>query len=55
MNNANVGEWMAMGILKRMVSALREIGISGLLARLIVTFNGWTPLIITLKKGDQSS
>ena len=50
MDNADVGRWMALGVLGRMVALLRRLRINRLLARLIVALQGWTPLIITVTK-----
>jgi len=50
MDQADVSQWMALGILGRLVSFLRRLGINRFLARLIVVLRGWTPLIITATK-----
>lgn len=50
MDNADIGRWMALGVLGRVVSLLQRLRINRLAARLIVVLQGWTPLIITVTK-----
>lgn len=50
MDGAEIGPWMAMGVLGRLVSFLRRLGLNRVLARVIVALQGWTPLIMTVTK-----
>ncbi len=50
MDTADVGRWMALGVLGRLVSLLQRLRLNRLLAHLVVTLQGWTPLIITVTK-----
>ncbi len=50
MDTADVGKWMALGILGRLVSLLQRLRLNRMLAHLIIALQGWTPLIITASK-----
>ena len=50
MSNANVGRWMALGKVGRLVKLAAALKLNTLAAYLIIALQGWTPLIITVKK-----
>lgn len=50
MDAAVVGSWMRMDVVRRLVVLARRLRLNRLLARLIVAAQGWTPLIITVRK-----
>ena len=50
MEGATVGRWMGLGVVGTIVAVTRRLGIKGLLARVIIALQGWTPLIITVTK-----
>ncbi len=51
MDAAEVGRWMGLGLVGRLVSWSKAMRLNRLAASLIVALNGWTPLIITLRRG----
>jgi SAM-dependent methyltransferase len=50
MTSADVGKWMALGVLGRIVRMGHALGINRLAAGAIIALQGWTPLIITVSK-----
>ncbi len=50
MDTADIGRWMALGVLGRLVSALQRLRLNRLLAHIVIALQGWTPLIITVTK-----
>src|SRR6185369_11695461 len=52
MDNADVGRWMALGVLGRLVTLTQRLGLNRLLARATVALRRWTPLIITVSKSN---
>lgn len=50
MRAADVGRWMTLGTVGRIVALGHKLGINRLAAALIIALQGWTPLIITLQK-----
>jgi len=50
MRDADVGRWMALGKVGRVVNMARALKLTWLAAEIAVLLQGWTPLIITLRK-----
>lgn len=50
MDTANVGQWMGLGVVGRLVSLAQRLKFNRLAARIIVGLKGWTPLIVTVSK-----
>lgn len=50
MGDAAVGRWMALGKVGRLVKLAATLRLNHLAARVIVALQGWTPLIITVRK-----
>jgi ubiquinone/menaquinone biosynthesis C-methylase UbiE len=50
MDTLEIGPWMRMGVVSRLVRIARVLRINKLLARIIVVLRGWTPLIITARR-----
>ncbi len=50
MGDASVGRWMALGKVGRIVRWAAALKLNRLAAAIVITLQGWTPLIITLKK-----
>ena len=50
MTTADVGRWMALGTVGKIVSLGHKLGVNRLAAALIIALQGWTPLIITARK-----
>lgn len=50
MSNADVGRWMALGKVGRLVRLAAALKLNTLAAYVIIALQGWTPLIITVKK-----
>jgi hypothetical protein len=47
MDTVQIGQWMKMGVVSRLVHLARALRLNRIAARLIVALQGWTPLIIT--------
>ncbi len=50
MCTADVGRWMALGVVGKIVGLGQTLGINRLAAAVIIALQGWTPLIITARK-----
>ncbi len=50
MRTADVGNWMALGKVGRVVGAAQKFKLTWLAAELAILLQGWTPLIISLRK-----
>lgn len=50
MGDAAVGRWMALGKVGRLVKLAATLKLNHLAASVIIALQGWTPLIITVKK-----
>lgn len=50
MTAADVGRWMALGTVGKIVGLGHRLGVNRLAAALIIALQGWTPLIITVRK-----
>ena len=50
MTGADVGRWMALGTVGKLVRLGHALGINRLAAATIIALQGWTPLIITVTK-----
>ena len=55
MVDADVGRWMALGTVGKLVRLGHALGINRLAATIIIALQGWTPLIITLTKEGSKS
>jgi len=50
MRNSAVGRWMALGKVGRLVKIASALKLNRLAASVVIALQGWTPLIITLRK-----
>lgn len=50
MNDATVGRWMALGKVGRLVRFASALKLNRIAAEIAIALQGWTPLIITLRK-----
>jgi ubiquinone/menaquinone biosynthesis C-methylase UbiE len=50
MTTADVGRWMALGTVGKIVGLGHKLGVNRLAAASIIALQGWTPLIITARK-----
>jgi ubiquinone/menaquinone biosynthesis C-methylase UbiE len=50
MGDAAVGRWMALGKVGRLVKLVATLKLNHLAASIIIALQGWTPLIITVRK-----
>lgn len=51
MTHSNFTPWGGLGIVHTVVNALRRLRVSRLLGRLAVAVDGWTPVVLTIRKG----
>lgn len=54
MSDAAVGRWMALGKVGRLVRWAAALKLNRLAAEVAIFLQGWTPLIITLRKGERN-
>ncbi|MFL2770842.1 MAG: methyltransferase domain-containing protein [Rhodospirillaceae bacterium] len=52
MCNLDIGRWMALGKVGRLVRLAAVVRLNRLAAELAIAFQGWTPLIITIRKSS---
>ena len=52
MSDASVGRWMALGKVGRIVHFASALKLNRLAAEIVIALQGWTPLILTLRKRD---
>jgi len=50
MTNVDVGRWMALDVLGRLVKFAKALRLNRLAARIVIALQGWNPLIITATK-----
>ncbi|MDX2143503.1 MAG: methyltransferase domain-containing protein [Rhodospirillaceae bacterium] len=50
MDTAAIGQWMGLGAVGRLVDLARRLRLNRLAARAVVALQGWTPLIITVRR-----
>lgn len=50
MSDASVGRWMALGKVSRLVKLAASLKLNTLAAHILIVLQGWTPLIMTVKK-----
>lgn len=53
MTDANVARWMGLGVVGKLLGVAKALGLNRLAAAVLIATGGWTPLIITLRKGDR--
>lgn len=52
MGDAAVGKWMALGKVGRLVEIAAKLKLNRLAAAIIIALQGWTPLIVSVRKRD---
>lgn len=49
---ADVARWMGLGVVGRLLGIAKALRLNRLAARLLIATGGWTPLIITVRRGE---